>query len=45
MFRASSDKINVISNDEALSVGIRVWDEDKKRLVRPDVVMDRLKRP
>lgn len=44
MLRAQANQMNFISNDEALALNIRVWDEKRNRLVDPEQVMDRLDR-
>jgi hypothetical protein len=33
MFRASSDEMNWITNDEALKIGVHVWDERNKAMI------------
>ncbi|WP_234050945.1 MULTISPECIES: hypothetical protein [unclassified Xanthobacter] len=35
MFRASADEMNFVSNDEALRIGIKVWDEKSRRFLVP----------
>ena len=35
MFRARSDQMNYVTNEEALMIGIIVWDEAGKEIVRP----------
>ena len=44
MLRAQANQMNFISNDEAIALNIRVWDEKRNRLVDPEQVMDRLDR-
>ena len=44
MLRAQANQMNFISNDEALALNIRVWDDKRNRLVDPEQVMDRLDR-
>lgn len=35
MFSASSNEMNYIRNDEAVMIGIQVWDETKNEMVSP----------
>jgi hypothetical protein len=44
MLRAQSNQMNYISNDEALALNIRVFDDKRNLLVDPVDVMDRLDR-
>lgn len=44
MLRAPSTEMNFISNEEALALNIRVWDDKRKQLVDPEQIMDRLDR-
>ena len=44
MLKAQSNQMNFVSNDEALALNIRVWDEKRNRLVDPEQVMDKLDR-
>jgi len=44
MLRAQSNQMNYISNDEALALNIRVYDDKRNLLVDPADVMDRLDR-
>jgi hypothetical protein len=42
--KAQANQMNYISNDEALSLNIRVWDDKRNQLVDPEQVMERLDR-
>ena len=44
MLKAQSNQMNFVSNDEALALNIRVWDEKRNQLVDPEQVMDKLDR-
>jgi hypothetical protein len=44
MLKAQANQMNYISNDEALSLNIRVWDDKRNQLVDPEQVMGRLDR-
>jgi hypothetical protein len=44
MLRTQANQMNYISNDEALALNIRVWDEKRNQLVDPEQVMDKLDR-
>ena len=44
MLRAQANQMNFISNDEALALNIRVWDDKRNKLVDPEQIMDRLDR-
>ena len=44
MLKAQSSQMNYVSNDEALALNIRVWDEKRNQLVDPEQVMDKLDR-
>lgn len=44
MLKAPSSQMNFISNDEALALNIRVWDEKRNQLVNPEQLMERLDR-
>jgi hypothetical protein len=44
MLRAQASQMNFISNDEALALNIRVFDEKRNQLVDPEQVMDKLDR-
>lgn len=44
MLKAQANQMNFISNDEALALNIRVFDEKSNRLVDPEVVAQRLDR-
>jgi len=35
MFRAKADQMYYVANEEALMIGITVWDETGKEIVRP----------
>jgi len=35
MFRAKADQMYYVANEEALMIGIIVWDESGKEIVRP----------
>jgi hypothetical protein len=41
MLRTQATEMNFISNEEALSLNIRVWDEKHKKLVDPEQIADR----
>src|SRR3954464_1327753 len=38
MLRAAANEMNYLSNDDALAVNIRVWDEKRNRVVEPEYV-------
>jgi hypothetical protein len=44
MLKAQANQMNFISNDEALALNIRVFDEKSNRLVDPEFVAERLDR-
>jgi hypothetical protein len=44
MLQAQANQMNFISNNEALALNIRVWDEKRNQLVDPEQIMDRLDR-
>lgn len=44
MLKAQANQMNYISNDEALSLNIRVWDDKRNQLVDPEQVIGRLDR-
>jgi hypothetical protein len=44
MLKAQANQMNYISNDEALALNIRVWDEKRKQLIDPEFVAERLDR-
>jgi hypothetical protein len=44
MLRAANNDMNFISNDDAIALGVRVYDEKRKQMIEPDMVMDRLDR-
>jgi hypothetical protein len=44
MLRAQANQMNYISNDEAIALNIRVWDEKRNQLVDPEQVLERLDR-
>lgn len=44
MLRAANNDMNFISNDDAIALGVRVYDEKRKQMIEPDLVMDRLDR-
>ena len=44
MLKAQANQMNFISNDEALSLNIRVWDDKRNQLVEPEQVMGHLDR-
>jgi hypothetical protein len=44
MLRAQSNDMNYLSNDDALTFNIRVWDEKRNQIVDPEFVMNRLDR-
>jgi hypothetical protein len=44
MLKAQANQMNYISNDEALSLNIRVWDDKRNQLVDPEQVLGRLDR-
>jgi len=44
MLKAQANQMNFISNDEALSLNIRVWDDKRNQLVDPEQVMGQLDR-
>ena len=44
MLRAAANEMNFISNDDAIGLGVRVYDEKRKKMIEPEMVMDRLDR-
>ena len=44
MLRAANSEMNFISNDDAIALGVRVYDEKRKQMIEPQDVMDRLDR-
>jgi hypothetical protein len=44
MLRAQSSDMNYLSNDDALTFNIRVWDEKRNQIVEPELVMNKLDR-
>ena len=44
MLKAQANQMNYISNDEALTLNIRVWDDKRNQLVDPEQVIGRLDR-
>jgi hypothetical protein len=42
MLKAQANEMNFLSNDDALALNIRVFDEKRNRIVEPEQVMDRL---
>jgi hypothetical protein len=44
MLRAQANEMNYLSNDDALALNIRVFDEKRNLLVDPEMVMNRLDR-
>ena len=44
MLRAANNEMNFISNDDAIALGVRVYDEKRKQMIEPQDVMDRLDR-
>jgi hypothetical protein len=44
MLRAASNEMNYLSNDAAIGLNIRIWDEKRSQIVEPELVMDRLDR-
>ena len=44
MLQAQANQMNYISNDEALALNIRVWDDKRNQLVDPEQVTGSLDR-
>ena len=44
MLRATANEMNYISNDDALALNIRVWDEKRSQIVEPEYVVNKLDR-
>src|SRR5436305_2721917 len=44
MLRAAANEMNYLSNDDALAVNIRVWDEKRSQIVEPEYVVSKLDR-
>jgi len=44
MLRAAANEMNYLSNDDALAVNIRVWDEKRSQIVEPEYVVNKLDR-
>lgn len=44
MLKAQANQMNFISNDEALALNIRVWDEKRSQVIDPELVAERLDR-
>ena len=44
MLRAAANEMSYLSNDDALAVNIRVWDEKRSQLVEPEYVVNKLDR-
>ncbi len=44
MLRAAANEMNYLSNDDALAVNIRVWDEKRNQVVEPEYVVNKLDR-
>jgi hypothetical protein len=44
MLRATANEMNYLSNDDALAVNIRVWDEKRSQIVEPEYVVNKLDR-
>src|SRR3954464_4322585 len=44
MLRAAANEMNYLSNDDALAVNIRVWDEKRNQVVEPEYVVSKLDR-
>ncbi|MEX2033808.1 MAG: hypothetical protein WEA28_01295 [Xanthobacteraceae bacterium] len=44
MLRAAANQMNYLSNDDAIALNIRVWDEKRDRAVEPELVRDSLDR-
>jgi hypothetical protein len=44
MLRAAANEMNYLSNDDALAVNIRVWDEKRNQVVEPEFVANKLDR-
>jgi hypothetical protein len=44
MLRAPANEMNFISNDDAIALGILVWDEKRNKLVEPSLVLNGLDR-
>ena len=42
MLKAQNNEMNFISNDDAITFGVRVWDEKRKQIIEPDFVLNRL---
>jgi hypothetical protein len=42
MLRARANEMNFLSNDDALALNIRVWDEKRNVVIDPELVMDRI---
>ena len=40
MLRAAANEMNYLSNDDALAVNIRVWDEKRNQIVEPEYVAE-----
>jgi hypothetical protein len=44
MLRAAANEMNYLSNDDALAVNIRVWDEKRNQIVEPEFVLNKFDR-
>jgi hypothetical protein len=44
MLRAAANEMNYLSNDDALAVNIRVWDEKRSQIVEPEYAVNKLDR-
>jgi hypothetical protein len=44
MLRAPANDMNFISNDDAIALGILVWDEKRNKLIEPEIVLNGLDR-
>ena len=44
MLRAAANQMNYLSNDDAIALNIRVWDEKRDQVVEPELVKNSLDR-
>lgn len=42
MLRTPNSEMNFISNEDAISIGVRIWDEKRKQIIEPELVLNRL---
>lgn len=44
MLRAKANEMNFVSKEDAIAIGVRIWDEKRKQMIDPELVLDRLDR-